>query len=300
MYPFKNILYSTDFSPLAHSMLKYAAAFARHYNARLYLHNAQEGSLPPQALRLSERALSEYGYEWLIAVRRELEELAQHEILKDLDVHLLLTEGQPAAEVVRVASEHHIDLALMATQRRGTLERAMMGSTSEAVLEQIRCPVLVSRQPSHDFVFYRGAETTIALNRILFATDFSAHDLAAKQMTFHLAETHKSKVFFMHAIGLFLGYIRSVSLTDTDDIEARVRHDSGEKLKALAAEAGHLESKTILCEGRAYDEVLRVARECDVDLIVIGIGGKHTGNTVGRNAERVIRNANCPVLVVPS
>ncbi|MBX7220575.1 MAG: universal stress protein [Blastocatellia bacterium] len=300
MYPFKNILFSTDFSPLSRSLLKYAAAFARHHNARLYLHNAQEGSLPPQVFRLSERALSEHGYEWLVAVRQELDELAQNELVKGLDVHILLTEGVAANEIVRVAQEHQIDLAMIATQRRGRFERTVLGSTTETVLAKINCPVFVSRQPVKDFVYYRGSETTIALNRILFATDFKPFDNNARDLALQLAATHGSKMIFMHAIGTFMGYIRSVSLTETEDMEGRIREDATNRLQKLAADAPGTDSEVVLREGRTYDEILEVQKETDADLIVVGTGDRHRGNPLGNNAERVIRNANCPVLVVPS
>ncbi|MBI4748031.1 MAG: universal stress protein [Acidobacteria bacterium] len=300
MYPYRNILFCTDFSPLSRSMLKYAAAFARAHNARLYIHNVQEGTLPPQALRLSERALSEHGYEWLIAVRHELEEIGQHEVVKGLDVHLLLTEGNPADEIARVAIEHQIDLVTIATQNRSTLGRAMVGSTCVAILEKIKCPVLVSRQPAHDFVFYRGSETTIALNRILFATDFSDDDAAAKAVAINLAREHHSRLIFTHALGVFLNYVRAVTTIGTEDIESHVRKEATGKLAALQAEAEGIESKTVLGEGRTYSEVLRIAKESDVDLIVVGTGNRQTGNVLGRNTERIMRDANCPVLIVPS
>lgn len=300
MYPFKNILFPTDFSPLSRGMLKYAAAFARRHEARLYICNVQEASVPPQALRLSERALSEHGYEWLIAIRRELEELAGHSLVAGLDVHVLLAEGNPADEIVRLVAEHNIDLVTMAATRRGAFGSAMMGSTTEAILERVTCPVLTARHPSKDFVYYRGSETTIALNRILFATDLSASDDPAKTLTAELARTHGSQTLLLHALGVFLGYVRAVSLTSTDEIEANIRRDASEKLAAIANEFTGIETTALLNEGRAYEEILSVAEARDMDLIVIGTGHRRTGNVLGRNAERVIRNAGCPVLVVPA
>src|SRR5690348_10025034 len=102
MYPFQNILFTTDFSAHSKSALKYAAAFARQHSAKLYIHNAQEATLPPHALKLSERALSENGYEWLTAVKLGLEELANNEILNGLEVQMVLSEGTPAKEIPRI------------------------------------------------------------------------------------------------------------------------------------------------------------------------------------------------------
>ena len=62
--------------------------------------------------------------------------------------------------------------------------------------------------------------------------------------------------------------------------------------------------QTHLAEGRPYAEVVRIAAETDADLIVIGtsvhaslFGG---APALGSEIERVVRNAPCPVLCVPS
>jgi nucleotide-binding universal stress UspA family protein len=300
MYPFKNILFCTDFSPLSRSMLKYAAAFARHNEARLFIHNAQSATLPPQALRLSERALAEHGFEWLVGIRQELEELATHDLVKGLDVRVLLTEGEPESEIPRIVQENGIDLVTIATQRIGKFGRPLLGSTATAVLERVHCAALVGRQPTHDFVYYKGSETTIALNRIVFATDFKEYDAPARKIALEMAKTHGAKVTAVHALGAFLNYVHSVALSDAHGMESLVREGALEKLAKLKDEAPGVEVETVVAEGRAYEEVLRIASEQETDLVVMGIGARKTGNVIGHNAERVIREMPCPVLVVPS
>ena len=61
---------------------------------------------------------------------------------------------------------------------------------------------------------------------------------------------------------------------------------------------------THIAEGRPYEEIARLAAETDADLIVIGtsvhaslFGG---APSLGSEIERVVRNAPCPVLCVPS
>src|SRR5436853_7408608 len=62
--------------------------------------------------------------------------------------------------------------------------------------------------------------------------------------------------------------------------------------------------RTHVAEGRPYAEIVRLAAEVDADLIVIGtsvhaslFGG---APALGSEIERVVRNAPCPVLCVPS
>jgi nucleotide-binding universal stress UspA family protein len=58
--------------------------------------------------------------------------------------------------------------------------------------------------------------------------------------------------------------------------------------------------RIVIGEGPPVDEIVRIARENQVDLIVIATHG-HTGLKhllLGSVAERVIRHAPCAVLVV--
>ncbi|MBL8193310.1 MAG: universal stress protein [Blastocatellia bacterium] len=298
MYPFQNILFSTDFSNNSKSALKYAAAFARQHNATLFIHNSQEASLPPNALKLSERALSDGNHQWLITIKKELENLAHSHLLTGLKVELILTEGNPKEEIPRVIRDHGIDLATIGTTARPGLGGAL-GSTALSVMGQASCPLLFTRQPLHDFVYYKKSETNIALNRILFATSLSDTDDSAKRLAFALAHAHQAELTILHSIGSFLGYIQAVSLTKIIDVEDRVRSDASERLSQLAKEAGDVVAETLLTEGSCADEVLRVATEKDVDLIVIGTGKPNGTNTLpGREAERIVRHACCPVLTI--
>jgi len=55
-----------------------------------------------------------------------------------------------------------------------------------------------------------------------------------------------------------------------------------------------------LAEGRPYEQIVHLAKELHMDLIVIGTFGRSgsAGRLIGSVAERVIEYAPCPVLVV--
>jgi nucleotide-binding universal stress UspA family protein len=165
---------------------------------------------------------------------------------------------------------------------------------------QTDCPILFTRHAMHDFVYYKGNDTKIALNRILFATDFAEFDSPAKRMAIQLARDHQAELLITHSLGNFLGYLHSVSVNDVYDIETRIRKDAIDRLQMIANDAQGVKTEMLLTEGRTYDEILRIATERDMDLIIIGTGGKRTASTTvpGRNAERVVRGAPCPVLTI--
>jgi nucleotide-binding universal stress UspA family protein len=83
----------------------------------------------------------------------------------------------------------------------------------------------------------------------------------------------------------------------------RMRAEIADRMKAFARE-DHSRVTTHVAEGRPYAEIVRLAAQIDADLIVIGtsvhaslFGG---APVLGSEIERVVRNAPCPVLCVPS
>jgi nucleotide-binding universal stress UspA family protein len=77
---------------------------------------------------------------------------------------------------------------------------------------------------------------------------------------------------------------------------------SAEGLERLsrAVEVGNLKIETSQHLGTPYKEIVKVAREGEVDLIVIATHGSSglTHFLFGNTAERVVRLAHCPVLVL--
>jgi nucleotide-binding universal stress UspA family protein len=66
-------------------------------------------------------------------------------------------------------------------------------------------------------------------------------------------------------------------------------------------QAKSLKIEPILATGTPHEEILRVAREKEVDMIVIGTAGTGgVGRVVfGSNADKLIRSAHVPVLAIP-
>ena len=72
MYPFRNILFPTDFTQHARAALKYAAAFARSGGGRVVLFSVQSANVPANLLTLPERIFAEQDNRWLLQLRSEV------------------------------------------------------------------------------------------------------------------------------------------------------------------------------------------------------------------------------------
>src|SRR5882762_11993780 len=99
MYPFRNILFPTDFTPHARAALKYAAAFARSGGGRVVLFSVQDAKVPANLLTLPERIFQEQENHWLLQLRFEVRELLADPLFNGLDVEPVIVEGDPASEI---------------------------------------------------------------------------------------------------------------------------------------------------------------------------------------------------------
>ncbi len=303
MSPFRNILFPTDFTTHARAALKYAAAFARSGGGRVVLFSVQSAQVPLNLLTLSRPVLEEQENVWLLQLRTEVSDLLADPLFAGLEVEPVIVAGEPAPEIARAVREYEIDLVTVVTHGRKGLTRALWGSTAEEIIAEAPCPVLTIRPPQHDFVEYRGSRSEVRLNRVLLATNFRPSSSAATQVATQLATQTGAELHAVYAIG---DYFEQVSVMFPEGgltALTRLRSYVQERMTQLARDDG-ARAITHIAEGRPYAEIVRLAAEKDVDLIVIGtnVHASLLGGTpvLGSEIERVVRNAPCPVLCVPA
>jgi nucleotide-binding universal stress UspA family protein len=304
MYSFRNILFPTDFTPHARAALKYAAAFAREGGGRVVLFSVQSGTVPANLLTLPDRVFDDQqDQRWLQQLRADVKDLLADPLLDGLEVEPVIVEGEPAPEIARAAHDFQIDLVTIVTHGRKGLARALWGSTAEEIIAEAPCPVLTIRPPQRDFVEHRGSHTEIRLNRILLATNFRPSANAAAQVAADFAGRTGAELHAVYVIADYMEQMADMFPDSAGSSLSRLREYVKERMAVFAGETGS-RAITHIAEGRPYEEVVRLATEKDVDLIVIGtsvhaslFGG---APALGPDIERVVRNAPCPVLCVPS
>lgn len=303
MSSFRNILFPTDFTPHARSALKYAAAFARHGSGRVVLLSVQTAKVPANLMTMPERLLEEEDTHWLRQLRSQVEDLITDPLFDGLEVEPVIVEGEPAHEIAKAVRDYDIDLVTVVTHGRRGLARALWGSTAEEIIAEAPCPVLTLRPPQHDFVEHRGHQTEIRLNRILLATNFRPSSIAATHLARELAATSNAELHAVYVIGDYFEQISVMFPEGGQTALSRMRAEVRDRMQTFAGE-GDGRVLTHIAEGRPYAEIVRLAAGTDADLIVIGtsvhaslFGG---APALGSEIERVVRNAPCPVLCVPS
>ncbi len=137
------------------------------------------------------------------------------------------------------------------------------------------------------------------LKHALVPIDFSDHSLRALDVAHTLAAETTGTITLLHVVELLPGW-EDAPLAIRPD---RLAKEAEAKLERLAAERGldpKLVARTAVRIGIPWAEITRAADDLDRDLIVIATHGytgwKHV--LLGSTAERVVRHAKCPVLVV--
>ena len=140
--------------------------------------------------------------------------------------------------------------------------------------------------------------------RILCPTDFSGAASHALDFAISLAIEHEAILFLVHVIE-DLDHAAPVRLSAFPvTLEHHLVDEERVKAKLEAVVCPQVKRQIkveeIVAKGKAFREVLRVAREKNVDLIVVPTqshdGAKHS--YLGLTADRLAREAACPVLLV--
>jgi len=99
-----------------------------------------------------------------------------------------------------------------------------------------------------------------------------------------------------------VGYSGMTEALPIADITEQLEDSAERELPKLAEceEAAGLQIEELIVHGEAASEIVRVAKERDVDLIVISSHGRTGLGRIlfGSTAEAVVRHSTCPVLVV--
>ena len=129
--------------------LEYAITFARGFKADLILLHVVEPYVPyPEMTAVDAALLQAESRDYADEELRKL----QKSISSEAGCTTLLREGKPHRIIVDVAREAGVDLIVISTHGRSGLGRLILGSTTERVVRQVNCPVLVVRENEHEFI----------------------------------------------------------------------------------------------------------------------------------------------------
>ena len=283
----QRILVPVDFSGSSELALRYATAFAARFGGKIALVHVIESGRLVGELSESDTGMTE--------IPRRVEEqlcmLASRSGGPALFDKVEVRTGRPSHKIGQAASGLGSGLIVISTHGYTGLDYLLLGGTAERVIRDAPCPVLVvRRQDGH------APEP----KKILVPVDFSPASLDGLRYALGLALPFGARLTALHVIEP-LGPMARFEV-DVDAHERKLREGVRLRLEELHLEvdepAGAFD--TLFREGTSYHEIVGMAQRGDFDLIIMASLGRSglVDMLLGSTAERVVRHAPCPVLVV--
>jgi nucleotide-binding universal stress UspA family protein len=276
MHSITQILAATDMSDFGLAAIRYADEFRRHAGCSVTALYAYEPLIVPDMFAPVTLDQPE--------VREALEQKLREHVAAAVDdpesIDRRVVEGHPARAILETAIEVGADLIAMGTHGRGGWRRALLGSVAEQVLHESKCPVLT--------VTPEAARRQALITSILCPVNFTKVSREALRYASWLASRFGAELTVVHAAG---------------DIEASlepfVMENFGPWVDAtLRDECRYVQ--LVVREGHAAEQVLELADERNISLIVLGAQHRRFSDAtvIGTTTERVTRFARQPVLTV--
>jgi nucleotide-binding universal stress UspA family protein len=207
--------------------------------------------------------------------------------------------GDPVPEIMKIAEAEKVDLIVSGRTERTSLEQIWVGShTLELLRRSASIPVFVSKFMVSCEI---NGECVRRLNehpfhRPLFATDWSPPSERALQFILALRSAVQ-KVDVAHVIALKAS--REHGTSEWKPIEAEGR-DRLDQYCDILRKAG-IEAEPHLVAGHAASEILRLGRELNSTMTVLGTTGKDRVHAffLGSLSQHIAETSDVPTLLVP-
>jgi nucleotide-binding universal stress UspA family protein len=304
MIEIRNILCPVDFSDFSRHALAQAAVIARWYGATLTVFHVYPTGPPPVLFGgypgpIPLEPVSGLPRETREAIVCELQRFTDSVKIADLQMRFEARQGGAVPAILDEAKSLPADLIVLGTHGRGGVDRLVLGSVTEKVLRKATCPVLTV-PPS---VSEPAATAPLLFARILCAVDFSEPSMKALSYALSIAQEADAQLLVLHVLeGLHTEELTAYPDFDLSRFIQRMETDALARLRSAIADEARIWCKPVelLETGKVYREILRVARERDVHLIVLGVHGRNPVDLMllGSTTHHVVRAASCPVLTL--
>lgn len=293
MVNIERVISAIDLSPQSARALRQGAAWAKYYDA--WLHVLHVAPLP-QPLLSPTGVVAALPTRPLEDIKAEVNRFVAETLGDDHDAIVDIVQGQTVSAIVDATSRAQA-LVVMGTHGWSGLDRLLLGSVAERVAHLTHGPLLIV--PPEAQSLPSGA----AIRQVLCAIDLRPSSLAGMRYGLSLAQEAKARVELLTVLegpgaGVLRDLVQAVLPEDDRGREAALE-ELRERVPQDAREWCDVQENVIM--GSPAEVLLRRAEELDADLIVMGTGDRlHLhGAWLGSTTGRILRQARCPVLIVP-
>ena len=297
MIRFERILCPTDFSKFSFRAADYAVALARHYDGEVhFLHVIPSALIHPDQYPYVAQPIRP-DPEVRLRARDRLDAFVALSRAEGVRARFDVEEGSAVTTILEAARSDRTNLICLGTHGREGFERLVLGSVTEKVLRKAHCPVLTVSEPGDE-----KSPGPAVFKNILCAIDFATLSLRALEHALSLAQEAGGRLTLLNVVEWFSeepGWEHSFRAAEyRAQLEAEVKKLLEEAIPAQVRD--WCEVTTIARSGKPYREILALAAEMGIELIIMGVRGRNPLDLMlfGSTTNHVVRKASCPVLTL--
>lgn len=148
MFHPRKILVPTDFSQDSDLAFRMALSIAVTYQARIFLLHVISSTVQQNLVDycLDQSIVDRVLNESIVFSNEKLQkEIGKNQQSGDIKIIPDVRKGQPHEEILKEASERKIDLIVIASHGKTGFQKYFIGSVTEKVMKEAKCPVLLIR-----------------------------------------------------------------------------------------------------------------------------------------------------------
>ena len=284
---YDRILFPTDGSEPAVSSLEYALDVASAHDATVHVLNVAD---------TNRDSVARVGGEVVDALEQQGEEIvtgaAVRAAERGVSVVSTVLQGDPYRTIVDYGEEADVDLIVMPTHGRRGLERLLLGSVTERVLNTTKAPVITVTSDER-------REPTYPVRTVLVSTDGSDGATEALREAIGMATATGASLHVLHVVETGSLGLDARSVLKKSEYAERADGIVAEAT-GIAEEAGLDDVTGSVVAGRVHREIRSYVDEHEVDLVAIG---KHGRTEFGRYlpgsvTAKLVRTSPVPLLTV--
>jgi nucleotide-binding universal stress UspA family protein len=289
MIRFQKILCPVDFFPGSLHAFDYALKLAKHHGARVIALHVVEPVIPT----IYEPAFSvpDLTNQLEKESKRLMKDLTSKAAKAGVPLESQVKLGDVDTEIRQAIGKTKADLVVAGTHGSKGFERWLMGSVTEKLMRHCPVPLLVIGGQR------KGSAAPPDIGRILVTTDFSDGTADALSYAYSVAQECQAKIDLLHVVDELA--LLEMPSNIRESVIAGVRKNLDRLVPGKARTL--CETRTTVATGTPFQAILKTAKKDKVGLIVMNVHGKGMLERVlvGSTAERVVRGAESPVLLIP-
>ncbi len=126
--------------------IRYGASLARKYGATITVIHVIHDPFGIEGWNLPMPNLEKDYQDLLKKTRTELDRIIEEERAKGAAVEVVLREGKPVDEILKIVKERKIDLIVMLSHEEGLLEHFLFGRSNHELLLKMPCNILLIKK----------------------------------------------------------------------------------------------------------------------------------------------------------